>query len=178
MDAEAWITRRWTSGRDPVRYWAEYTYDVGNRTYSGQLQANSGLGLETMRALKIRYLPRDPRQHMVRGHEAKLLPSWISIFVAGALFFVAWLLSRFLAWQRHLLAMGRPAPALVTRIARTQNGKVAHYVFMAMSGKLINGKSNPQKNPPAVGSLLSVVYEPDRESHNSIYPLSLVKTMR
>jgi len=108
--------------------------------------------------------------------EPKLLPPWVSILVAGVLFFVAWLVTRILASQRRLLAEGRPAPGIVTKITRTDHGKVSHYVFMAMSGKLINGKLNPRKNPPAVGTILNVIYEPDRETHNSIFPLPLVKT--
>jgi hypothetical protein len=177
-DIGARITRRWTTGRDPVRYWVEYVYSVEGHAYRGRLQMGRGawMNIGEVDTLVVRYLPADPRQHLVRGYEGKVLPSWVSILPAGALLIVAWMLTRLPARQRRLLAEGRPAPAIVTKIARTQQGKVAHFVFMAMSGKLISGKSNPQKKPPEAGSILSVIYEPDRESHNSIYPLSLVKT--
>jgi hypothetical protein len=180
INAEAWITRRWTAGRDPVHYWVEYAYSVDGRSYTGRqaVKRNSWFGLETMRTLKITYLPGNPPMHMVRGWKPEPLPSWASLPMAGVLFFVAWLLSRLLARQRRLLAEGRPAPAIVTRISRTDKGKVVHYVFMSMSGKLVNGKSSPQKNPPPVGSALNVIYEPDQETRNGIYPLSLVKTIR
>ncbi len=178
IDAEAWIIRRWTAGSDPVRYWAEYSYQVNNQTYTGRLpmRRDTWLKLENAETLNIKYLPQNPQSHMVRGLEPKLLPPWVSILVAGVLFFVAWLVTRILALQRRLLAEGRPAPGIVTEVARTRNGKVAHYAFMAMSGKVINGKLRPRKNPPAVGTVLSVIYEPDHETHNSTFPLPLVKT--
>ena len=178
-DTEALITGRWTAGRDPVRYFVEYTYHVGGQPFSGRqsIGHNAWLSMERMETLRIRYLPANPRVHVVRGWEPKLLPPWAALVIpAGILFLVAWLLTRIVAWQRRLLAEGRPAPAVVTKIARTQNGKVAHYVFMVMSGKLVNGKSRLQKHPPEVGSVLNVIYEPDHERRNSIYPLSLVRT--
>jgi hypothetical protein len=181
LDAEARITRSWTSGQDPVRYWVEYNYSAGGQTWTGRLATkhNSWLNLQKTGTLRIRYLPADPQQHLISGHESKLLPSWMSILVAGISFLVGWLLKRILDMQRRLLAEGRPAPAIVTRVTRSnqQHGqKVAHYVFMDLGGKLVEGKSNPQKRPPMVGSVLNVIYEPDRENHNRIYPLPLVKT--
>jgi hypothetical protein len=181
LDTEAWITRSWTSGYDPVRYWVEYSYSAGGQTWTGRLATDrdSWLNLQKTETLKIRYLPADPQRHLIPGHESKLLPSWISILVAGISFLVGWLLKRILDMQRRLLAEGRPAPAIVTRITRSnqQHGKkVAHYVFEDLGGKLIEGKSNPQKKPPMVGSVLNVIYEPDQENHNRIYPLPLVKT--
>jgi hypothetical protein len=176
-DAEATVTRCWSSGHDPVRYWAEYTYNVDGRTYKGRLSTNrnSWVALEGMGTVSVRYLTGDPRTHFVHGFESPLPPLWLSIVVAGALFLEAWLLGRILSGQRRLLTEGRPAPAIVTKISRTQHGKVAHYVFMEMSGALVNGKSRPRRSPPAVGSTLNVIYEPDRERHNGVYPLSLVK---
>ncbi len=177
MDTEAYVTRRWTSGRDPVRYWVEYAYGVEGRTYEGRLSIGrkSWRSMQENGTLSVRYLRADPRIHFVRGFEAKLLPSWLPIPVAGSLFFIAWLLSKILSRQRRLLSEGRPAPAIVTKIARTQNGKIAHYVFVEIGGGLVDGKSSPQKSPPAVGSIIDVIYEPDRERNNAIYPLSLVK---
>jgi hypothetical protein len=181
LDTEARIIRSWTSGQDPVRYWVEYNYSAAGQTWKGRLATNrdSWLNLQKTGTLKIRYLPADPQKHLISGHESELLPSWISILVAGISFLVGWLLKRILDMQRRLLAEGRPAPAIVTRITRSsqQHGKkVAHYVFEDLGSKLIEGKSNPQKKPPMVGSVLTVIYEPDRENHNRIYPLPLVKT--
>ena len=178
-DTEASVTRRWTTGHDPVRYFVEYAYYVGGKPYSGRqsIGHNTWLSMERTESLRVRYLPANPQIHLVHGWEPRLFPPWASLAIpAGVLFFVAWLITRIVAWQRRLLAEGRPAPAIVTKIARTQNGKVAHYVFMVMSGKMIEGKSMPQKHPPSVGSMLNVIYEPDRERRNSVYPLSLVRT--
>ena len=111
------------------------------------------------------------------GHEPKLMPSWISILAAAGLFAVALILSIILANHRRLLAEGRPAPAIVTRISNSpEHGKkIVHYVFLNMGNTLIDGKSSPQSRPPAVGSVLNIIYEPDRENCSSIYPVSLVR---
>jgi hypothetical protein len=181
-DTSARVTRYWTSGRDPVRYWLEYSYRVEGRGYLGKLSTkrNAWLNLQRTGALKIRYLPADPQQNLVVGYEAGLMPTWISIIIAASLFAIALLLAAILARQRRLLAEGRPAPAVVTKVTRSADHgkKIAHYVFMEMTGKLMEGKSSPQKKPPAVGSVLNVIYEPDNENHNHIYPLSLFKTAR
>ncbi len=179
LNAEGVVTRHWTSGNDPVRYWAEYYYRVEGQNYWGRLSTgrNSWLGLQRNPTLTVRYLPADPRWHLALGYEPRLLPPWVSILVPALLLVVASFVAFVLARQRRLLAEGRPAPAVVTKISRSnEHGqKSAHYVFMAMEGKLVDGRSSPKKNPPAVGSIVNVIYEPDQERHNRTYPLSLVK---
>jgi hypothetical protein len=103
------------------------------------------------------------------------MPLWLPYPVAGALALASFLIAREIRRQRRLLAEGRPAPALVTRHEGNRQGKVAHYEFPLLSGALARGKAGPQKKPPAVGSLLCVLYEPDRMRNNSLYPLSLVR---
>jgi hypothetical protein len=38
-----------------------------------------------------------------------------------------------------------------------------------------SGKSGTSSKPPAVGTVICVVYDPDRPSRNRVYPLALVK---
>jgi hypothetical protein len=181
-DAEAVVTQYWTSGHDPVRYWVAYNYGVEGKVYTGRLSTehSSWLDLQRKGTLKVRYLPEDPQRNLALGYEADRLPFWVPALGAGVLLFVGCLLMRILEMQRHLLAEGRPAQAIVTKIGRTADHgkKIVHYVFKNLGGKVIDGKSGPQRNPPAVGSILNVIYEPDQENHNRIYPLALVKTKR
>jgi hypothetical protein len=107
----------------------------------------------------------------------KDLTGWHLMIMGGLAVLLAGAIIRSLMMQRRLLAEGRSAPAIITRIVKADHGmKVAHFVFMEMGGKLIEGKSKREKNPPAVESILNVIYEPDRERHNRPYPLSLFKT--
>jgi hypothetical protein len=179
LDATATVVLQYTSGKDPVRYWSEYNYLVGSRVYSGRLSTKRNVSLNLQRdgSLKIRYLPADPHMHIALGFESRLLPYWVSLLVAAGSFAISLLLATMLAQQRRLLADGRLAPAVVTKITHSMDHgkKVIHYVFMELEGKLVEGKSYPQNNPPAVGSILNVMYEPDREHHNHLYPLHFVK---
>ena len=52
---------------------------------------------------------------------------------------------------------------------------MAHYELSLLSGATASGKTGPSKKPPAIGSELCVLYEPDRSRHNALYPLSLVR---
>jgi hypothetical protein len=181
-EAEAVITRHWTSGSDPVRYWVEYVYQVEGQAHLGRLSTkrNSWMDLQRTGSLKIRYLPEDPQRHLAVGYEPDVPPLVVFALVAGVLILVEGLFMRIITMQRRLLAEGRPALAVVTKIGRTADHgkKVIHYSFKDLGGKLIDGKSGPQRNPPAVGSVLTVIYEPDNEKHNRIYPLALVKVKR
>jgi hypothetical protein len=103
---------------------------------------------------------------------------WLPFLVSFLMGATGWLLTRLLAAQRHLLCEGRPAPGVVTDHKKTHHATVAHYTFATMSGAIAQGQLEQQKKPPAVGSTLCVLYEPDRTSHNRVYPLALVRAAR
>ena len=104
------------------------------------------------------------------------MPLWLPYVIAAAMALAAFLVRLPLISERRLLAEGRPAPAVVTRIEKAQHGEVAHYSFSLMSGSIASGKTGPTKKQPPPGSVLCVIYEPDRAGHNKVYPLPLVRT--
>jgi hypothetical protein len=84
--------------------------------------------------------------------------------------------------QRRLLAYGRPAPAMVTahgKRVRTSHGSDLGvqftYEFPLLSGAIAKGKAGPSKNPPAVDSMIPILYDSDSPRKNAPYPLSLLK---
>jgi len=180
LDTMGQVIRRWESRDNPRRYWVEYTYQREDESFRSRVEVgrNSWNQLLPGSLMPVRYLPGNPQAHIVPGHEGGLLPLWVPFLVAAGLALTALLIAREIRRQRRLLAEGRPAPALVTRHEGTQHGKVVHYEFPLMSGTIVRGKAGPQKNPPAVGSVLCILYEPDRARHNSLYPLSLVRSIR
>jgi hypothetical protein len=71
------------------------------------------------------------------------------------------------------------APAIVTAHQKQKTSNGTHrsltFEFQLPSGKRTTGKSGTSSKPPAVGSAICVVYDPDRPTRNGIYPLSLVR---
>ncbi len=87
--------------------------------------------------------------------------------------------------QRYLLAYGRVAPARITshgRKMRTQHGSELgqqfFFEFPQLSGAMAKGKAGPSKKPPAIGTVIPVLYDPDNPRRNAPYPLSLYKIER
>jgi hypothetical protein len=179
-DAEGRILRRFTTGSgDDRRYLVQYEYLAGEHVYEGRLQLRrrAWQQLEPESTLPVRYLPSEPASHIVVGRERRLMPLWLPPIVGAGLLLGAWLVTRPLASQRLLFAEGRPAPAIVTRQEKTKNGAMVHFVFQLLSGATAEGKAALAK-PPALESVLCILYLPDRKWRYGIYPLSLVKTAR
>lgn len=177
-DTNGTVVRRWTTRGDNRKYLVGFEYNVDSRNYEGRIQVGRGTWgrMEEGASLPVRYLPADPALHLVPGWESKPMPLWLPYVVAAAIGLGAWLATRPIASQRRLLGEGRPAPAIITRHEKTQHGVVAHFAFPQLSGAVTEGKLGPQKKPPQVGSVVCVLYEPDRVAHHSAYPLSLVRT--
>jgi hypothetical protein len=51
------------------------------------------------------------------------------------------------------------------------------YEFPLLSGAVASGKT-ASATPPAVGSTITVVYDPDRPARHAVYPFSFVKPRR
>jgi hypothetical protein len=179
VDSRAEVTRRWkTSGKD-AKYWVEYQYRIEDRRYTFKMKTGrSRWGRLTVESvLPVRYLAEDPRSHYIHGFEGDLMPLWLPYVVAALLAFFSWLCHLPLNAQRRLIQEGRAAPAVITGHKKTKDGNMVQYSFLQLSGSIAQGKTSPEKNPPAVGSLVCVLYEPDRLKNNAIYPLSLVRSV-
>jgi len=79
--------------------------------------------------------------------------------------------------QRHLLSEGRPTPGTVTKHGRLQRGSHGeklgvklYYDFYLLSGALAHGKVGPIKNPPPIGSAVSVLYDAENPQISAPYP--------
>jgi hypothetical protein len=178
-DAQAEITRKWSTRGDNRRYLMAYRYEVGAGAYDGSVQIGRRAweSVKPGSVLTVRYLPGDPGSHVVLRWEEQLMPLWVPFLVPALLLLVAWLMTLPVSSQRRLLAEGRPAPAIVVSHKKTKDGVVAHYELCALNGTIGSGKMGPKKRQPApIGSELCVLYEPDRVRHNAAYPLSLVQT--
>ena len=82
--------------------------------------------------------------------------------------------------QSKLLADGRPAMATVTKVEKkgSQHGTMwlVHYKWTTMSGATRTGKYHSEKKPPpAVGTMMPVVYDRDNTFRHSKYPMLFIR---
>jgi hypothetical protein len=177
--AQGEVTRRWINRGKNTKYWVAYRYRIEGRSYDFRMETGRGdwQKLSEESTLSIRFLPENPGSHYVEGFEEQLLPLWVPYIVGIVLAGTGWLVHRLLRIQRRLLQEGRAVPGVITEHRKTKDGKVARYVFLQLSGSQGEGKMSPRKNPPEIGSLVCVLYEPDRVKNNGVYPLTLVRSI-
>lgn len=180
ISSSARITRHWKTGGKDTRFWIAYAYPHEGQEYQGRIQLGrkDWTSLTQDSSIPIRFLPEDPDVHYLPGREGQLLPLWVSFLIAPILLAIGWLVHQPLTSQARLLREGRPAPAVVKEHKKVKGGQETHYTFLLLNRAAAEGKMDASKDPPPLGSVLCVLYEPDRPQHNQVYPLSLVRTAR
>jgi hypothetical protein len=176
-DTDALVTRLWRDRGESRQPWVAYRFTSAGRAYEGRAKVSLRVWgkLQPGSRLPLRFLPSSPVLNYPLGREPKPMPPWIPYLVAVALAASGWLATLPVRSQRRLLEEGRPAPALVTRHTKADHGKVAHYEFPLLSGSIAEGKSAASHKPPAIGSTIPVVYDPENPRQNAPYPFSLVR---
>jgi hypothetical protein len=180
------ITRVWRASNDSKQPWVAYRFEAAGSVY----EAPAKMRLARWRTLApgstvpIKYLPEDPRQCVILGSEPGVLPMSVPVLVAAALSAGGLLSLWGLGRQHRLLVDGRPAPALVTGVTSTKSSHGGHqraitYSFPLLSGAIAQGKSEAPGKATGVGSVICVVYDPDRpRRRNRPYPFPLVRAAR
>jgi hypothetical protein len=185
VSANAQVTRLWRGSDDSKQPWVAYRFEASGRPYIGRakVRLSRWRTLQTGSPLDVRYLPADPSQNVVIGAEPGVLPAWLPFLLAAAAGTGGVLCLVGLNRQRALLTDGRPAPALVTAVVKHQTSHGAsrrsiRYTFPLLSGAIATGKSEAPRKAPAVGSVICVVYDPDRPRRSQPYPFALVRPAR
>jgi hypothetical protein len=181
-ETEATVTRLWSAlGRDRVNY--DYTVD-GRGYHSGSYIASQHWQqLQVGSPLAIRYLPSDPTKTCPETDPPNSGNNWSFILLAISLVLVFPLLfavtfSSFV-WPRfRLLARGKPARGVVTRCKegsrRRMSGYFLYYDFPLPYGGLCRGKDFSGQ-PVAEGSIVTVLYDPNKPRRNALYPMDTVR---
>jgi hypothetical protein len=178
------VTRLWTSGDDRRR--VNYRFVVDGRAYNDHTKVSNERRrtLQVGSEILVRYVPADPSINVLEGMTLgggmpAVLPAVIAALIAagGSLFLLG------IRGQRRLLAEGRVAPAIVTahHSHSTSHGgkhRSMTYEFPLLSGAVASGKSGTSAKPPAIGSVICVIYDPESPKRNKVYPLSLVTPAR
>ncbi len=170
------------SGGDSKRYWVSYRFRAGGRQYEGRatIAAPHWRALAPEDPLPIRYVREAPAFNTPAWVEPSALPVWLPSLIALAIATLTGACVLLLHTQRRLLSEGRVSPARVTRhtITRTSHGgkhSAITYEFALMSGATRTGRSSVTSKLPAVGSVICVLYDPERPSRSAPYPLPFAR---
>jgi Protein of unknown function (DUF3592). len=165
---------------DKPKYYVVYQYSAGGQSHPGRANVSRSYwtGLRVGSTFPVRYLPAEPGRNWLRGQEPGI-PFWVGPSVALSMALIGIFPWYAIRRQWMLLAEGRPAQAQVTVFKQVRHQHGSHYQvsyeFRTMSGATRTGRYNSQKSPPASGTTIQVVYNPDRPEHSMPYPLALVR---
>jgi hypothetical protein len=161
-----------------------YRYGAGGRSYTGRtsLRNRDRRVLRTGAPIRIGFVPSQPERSWVMGYEPNGFPLWLIPLTVFTLVVVAAALVWSVRRQWILLSEGRPARARVTALKKVSSDKGKRYrvtyEFQTLSGARQQSRSDVGKTPPAIGSIIPVVYHRDRPDWSATYPLQLVRPGR
>jgi hypothetical protein len=183
--ATAVVDRLWReTGEEDKPAFAAFHFDANGARIDGE----SRLRMSTWRQLRagstvpLRYLPENPRRFLIAGDRRSRMPFAIPYIVSSVLAALALLCLAAVRWQHRLLSEGRPARAVVTAVRKSKgSSEETHtemvYEFRVLAGTVTTGKAAARKGA-AVGTPISVIYDPERPKRNKPYPFSLVTLHR
>ena len=176
VNTEAQITRVWRSGGKDDQHLVAYRFTVQERAYAARkgVPARIWQTLKAGSSLSVRFLPSDPKVNHPTEWNDTPMPNWLPYLLSGALAAIAFGCTIPLRIQMRLLTEGRPAPGIVTGLRRTKEGTVIRYEFQLLNGATAKGRGQSRR-PPAIGSPVCVLYDPENPRRSAPYPLSLVK---
>lgn len=181
------VTRLWRSGDNKDQPRVAYRFIVNGRVYAqdARLPLRIWRGLRVGSDLPIRYAGARPELNFPEGYVRRPLPPWVPVLAAVALAAGGFCVTLPIRSQSRLLTAGRVSAGRVTSHGKAMRsshganlGQPFTYEFPLLSGAVSKGKAGPSKNPPVIGSIILVLYDPENPRRNAPYPLSLVRLPR
>jgi hypothetical protein len=178
--ADGRVTRVWRERGESRQPWISYRFESGGTVYGRNAKVPLRLwsALQPGARIPVRYVPAKPDLSYPLDLAMEPMPFWVPIVVPLGLAAGCPLMFLSVRRQRRLLEEGRPAPGIVVThgkpIRSSHGGKRGvpwHYEFHLLSGAIVRGKAGPYNNPPAVGSPITVLYDPDCPRKNVPYPI-------
>jgi hypothetical protein len=168
-------------GGNDRRSTVHYRYVVGDREHSGATTVRRADHDRYVPGSQIgvRYLFSEPSTSWMEGYAPRRQPLWPAFVVPVPCVLSAFAMVLLVRRQSNLLAYGRPAIAVVTKVEKKRHdeGTVwrVHYEWTLLSGAKRKGRyDHGKKQPPMVGASIPMVYDRDQPARNSRYPFSLV----
>jgi uncharacterized protein DUF3592 len=183
--AEAEVTRLWQTSGDSHRRMVDYRF----RTPAGSFAGRSRLSTAQWRSLRvgdrlsIRYRVSDPEESYAGNGGPNAPPLWLPWVIAAAIAAGGVGMLAVVRFERRLLELGRIAQGVVLthHVHRSSHGgkhRSMTWEFPLLSGARMTGKGSTSSTPPAIGSALTIIYDPERPKRSRPYPLTLVRPPR
>jgi hypothetical protein len=179
--AQATVVRVWRSGGESDSPRVRYTFTVDGRefTTSHRVPRKIWNTLKEGDAIEIRYAPADPSINHPVAWTGRVTPLFLALLMPLMFLGFAWGFVWLIRRQWNLLAEGRPAPAIVTSVKRTDKAVLVRYEFPLLNGAIQKGKTNTSRKAiPGIGDVVCVLYDPDNPRRNALYPLQFVRMER
>ena len=167
------VTKLWRSGKGGSTHMVGYTFVADGRPYWGESTTPDTIwkALQVGSALSVQYAPSDPNVSHPTGWEMDAMPAWLPFLIPAMFGIPVLILAVSVKRQAGLLADGLPAPGVVTRSVRVKGGWVAHYQFRLNNGTVAKGRSQ-MPGRLSDGTVICVLYDPERPKRNRTYPMS------
>jgi hypothetical protein len=185
VSTEAQVLRLERRGENDRRTIVHYRYAEGGREHAGAIEVRrrDRDRYTVGSTLPIRYLATEPDASWLDGYPPERRPIWPAFVVSGAAIVAIACPLALIRRQRRLLMYGRGAVAVITGVEKKRSDKGTYwkvrYEWTVLSGAKRSGHyQHRKKQPPAVGTMIPIVYDRDHPSHHSRYPLSLVHVGR
>jgi len=173
------LSRRKDDKKTPM---VVYRFDVNGREYRRErsIPLSHWSALTIGSPFAIRYAAADPDINVPQGRQIDVPPRPLPFVVGPAIAAIGVVFLLGIHSQRQMLTDGRVAPARVTgHTSHTTSHGGKHrnmtYEFTVLSGAVHTGKAGTSSKPPAIGSVICVIYDPERPEKNRPYPLELVR---
>jgi hypothetical protein len=168
-------------GEDGRRSTITYQYTVNGREHTGSstVRTSDRNAYRVGSPVAVWYLPSEPDASWMDGDAPHVISTWPALIAFAVCGLTSLCLILLVRRQSNLLAYGRPAMAVIRKVDKKKSDKGTYwrvqYEWTLLSGATRHGHySTHGKHPPAVGASIPIVYDRDRPSRNSRYPLSLV----
>jgi hypothetical protein len=174
---EGVVTRHWRNNDKESTPMIAYDFDDKRQRQHGSSTAPRGVwnGLDVGSRLAVRFVPGNSSLNHPAEWDPETLPKWAPLLFAAILTTPAVILLSLARRQARLLSYGTPAPALITGYRNVKGGKALVYEFATSTGERVKGRGGDMRNPPPVGSIVCILYDPERPARNSPYPMPLTR---
>lgn len=154
----------------------DYSFEVNGRSFEGRTRVRPKI--EPGTTVEIGYLPSEPEDNWIVGHEPRPMSIWVAPLFGFAQLAGVFVVQLKLRRDRELLENGRGAVATSIASKRVSNGKTVSYrtefEYRQQSGAVATGKLQSGKVIP-VGTEFNIVYNPERPKRVMQYPFSLYR---
>jgi hypothetical protein len=178
------VQTEWRGSGGDRRRVIHYRYAAGQSDHRGAtaLRRADRDRYERGSRVAIHYLKSDPSTSWTDGYEPRSRPEWPAYAIPAAMILSALILVRLFLSQSQLLAEGRPALAVITKVEKKRSSHGGswrvHFDWTLLSGARATGQYERKRTPPDVGATIPIVYDRDNMRRYWKYPLPLVSVRK